>query len=81
MFFWLGFGNNEARWIGDGKVRTVRLGFGNGDECKGSSTICSGDGEEGWFFFLVTEMAIEMFYGSWFFFFGVLGIEIRLISL
>ena len=81
MFFWLGFGDSEARWIGDGKVRTVRLGFGKGDECKGSSTICSGDGEEGWFFFLVTEMAIEMFCGSWFFFFGVQGIEIRLISL
>ena len=32
-----------------------------------------------WFFFL-TEMAIAMFCGSWFLF-GVLGIEIRLISL
>ena len=32
------------------------------------------------FFFFLTEMAIEMFCGSWFFL-GVLGIEIRLISL
>ena len=32
------------------------------------------------FFFFLTKMAIEMFCGSWFLF-GVLGIEIRLISL
>ena len=31
MFFWLGFGDGEARWIDDGKVRTVRLGFGDGE--------------------------------------------------
>ena len=49
----------------------------NGDDGLELSAIWSGF--PGFFFFLFTEMAIEMFYGSWFLF--GLGIEIRLISL
>ena len=51
---------------------TVEL---NGDDGLELSAICSGF--PGFFFW--TEMAIEMFCGSWFLF--GLGIEIRLISL
>ena len=50
----------------------------NGDDGLELSAIWSGFPCFCFFFFI--EMAIEMFCGSWFLF-GVLGIEIRLISL
>ena len=74
----------RVKWIGNGKVRTVRLGFGDGEAGFGDGEarfwrrwgMLRVIGNLEWLqwgirlgiFFFLTKMAIEMFCGSWFVF-------------